>query len=419
MSATEKNTFPYLEHLPHTPQIMIDTTNLISHFYKNSPPLESRVLGIALKFTVQEFYLKDNALSKDGNPVVTNVIREGTNVIPLSYNSYMGAKHISGRNETLEGLYLLGQESRFLCKAVPQYLSGGDVTHARILNIVCDSPSIIGNHLSKISQHDPNKKIYWAYKGSEDNIEYVWAGQFIKENTPFEFIKASIITAGVKAVILDQLGEIIKITTKSPLISIPYKHIELLETQLTNTISSPVISKLTISTFSILNKALPDLFITGVFMLSMSNDIINSYNTATPSEQNAIIFNGAALFISKYSLTYVLSLSDESVIYFPSLLPNLLNLKEVLNTFAAEAPGYLPYLAPLLLPLISDTCYNYLKEAAIENTEYLYTKQQEYISYAVESSSPILETLCTKGQEYISNTMDFFTGKEATYSDEL
>lgn len=404
MATTETNTFPYLEHLPHTPQIMIDITNLVSHFYGNSPPLMSRALGVGLKYTAQEFYLKNNPLSKDGNPVVTNVIREGTNVIPLSYNSYIGAKHVAGRNETLEGLYLLGQESRFLCKAVPQYLSGGDVTHARILNIVCDSPSIIGNHLSKISQHDPNKKIYWAYKGNEDNIEYVWAGQFIKENTPFEFIKASIITAGVKAVILDQLGEIIKVTTKSPLISIPYKHIELLETQLTNTISSPVISKLTISAFSILNKALPDLFITGVFMLSTSNDIINSYNTATPSEQNAIIFNGAALFISKYSLTYVISLNDESVIYFPSLLPNLLNLKEVLNTFAAETPGYLPYLAPLLLPLLSDTCYNYLKETAIETTEFLYAKEQELIQGIIDLPS---------------NIMDFLAGKEETYSNEL
>lgn len=421
----------HLEHLPHMPKIVIDTYHLISHFYANSPTLSSRTLGVVLKYTAQEIFLKNNALTRDGNPTVTNVVREGMNVIPLSYNTYRGEKHVAGRNETLEGIYLLGQESRFLCKAIPQYISGGDVTYARLLNIACDSPSIMGNHLSKISQHDPNKKICWLWAHEDPTMENVWVWNFIKEKATPDYILEAITTAGIKAIILDQLGEVIKIVTQSPLVQLPNNYIESLEKELIHIASSsslpnnvdkvinvisyvlpdPVIkflgkgaapsavSGLLGNSFSIINSGIPDLFIIGPFMLSMSNDIVKMYNTATTEEGNAILLNSILLFTLKNKL---FSLATET------------------------APYTLPIIA---IFLVSDEEYMKFKHKVSEDLEYLYLKEQEYIASAIKIANPVVEYLYTKGEEFISytieevvnlpsNTIRFLIGEDGLYPDD-
>lgn len=416
----------YLLNLAKPPQITIDAYNLISHFYANSPTLSSRALGVVLKYSAQEFFLKGNALTKDGNPTVTNVIREGMNIGPLSYNVYKGEKHTAGGNETLEGIYLLGQETRLLCKLIPQYLSGGDVTYARILNIGCDSPSIIGNHLSKISQHNPNQKVYWFWKEEDPSIENIWVWNFIRDNATLDYIMEAITTAGIKAIILDQLGEVIKIVTQSPIVKYPYQYISSAENDLIKIISSSSASKyidnlivgyalpsktlkewaeksitgeLLDSSFSILNSGLPDLFITGTFMLSMSNDIVRAYNTATTEERNAIVVNSILLF----------------------------TLKNQLISLATEA---LPYTLPILaIFLASDKEYNKFKNQVSDDLEFLYLKEQEYIASSMEMTNTIVKYLYTKREEFIShiveeisnlpsNTISFLIGENGFYPDD-
>ncbi len=393
----------YLFHLEKPPQITIDAYNLISHFYTNSPTLSSRSLGVVLKYTAQEFFLKENVLTQDGNPTVTNVIREGVNVIPLSYNTYKGEKHTAGRNETLEGIYLLGQETRFLCKAIPQYISGGDTTYARLLNIGCDSPSIMGNHLSKISQHNPNQKVYWFWKEEDPSIKNIWVWDFIKEKATPDYIREAITTAGIKAIILDQLGEVIKVITQSSIVKSSYQYIASSQEGIVNIISSnpasnninklisyalpkkyiaewaekPITGELLSGSFSIFNSALPDLFITGPFMLSMSNDIVRMYNTATEKEGNAILFNSFLLFTFKNQL---FSLATEA------------------------APYTLPILAVFL---VSDKQYNNFKNQVSEDLEVIYLKEQDYISYAIEEIGNLP-----------SNTINFLIGENGFYPDD-
>ena len=267
------------------PQVIQDSTSLMKHFYQNSPTISSRATGVLLKAVAESLFLQGNELSKDGNPVSSSVIREGLNVLPITYNVVTGTQHVSGKPEILEGFYWIGQFSRFICKATPQLLLGTDVKVSRLSNIGCDAFAIMGNDLSKRSQADPSKKIYWFWHNQDDSVEHIWAIDFAQEKATSDFFRKSFVTAGVKAIILDQIGEVIKLFKTSSFVINSYKSIESLE-----------------KIFSVANKALPDLLIEGPMMLSVSNDIAKLYKEASPKTEAILVVTATIAAIFKKDL---------------------------------------------------------------------------------------------------------------------
>lgn len=287
--------------LQYIPQMIQDSASLMKHFYQNSPTISSRATGVFLKAVAESLFLQGNELSKDGNPVSSSVIREGLNVLPITYNVIIGTQHVSGKPEILEGFYWAGQFSRFTCKLTPQLLLGTDVKVSRLSNIGCDAFAIMGNDLSKMSQADPSKKIYWFWHNQDDSVEHIWAISFVREKATPDFLRKSFITAGVKSIILDQIGEVIKLFKASSFIINSCKYIEALENNLSSKFYIPLKNGLE-KIFAIANKALPDLFIEGPMMLSVSNDIAKLYKEASTKDEAIIVVTATIATIFKKDL---------------------------------------------------------------------------------------------------------------------
>ncbi len=287
--------------LQYVPSIIQDSASLMKHFYQNSPTISSRATGVMLKAVAESLFLQGNELSKDGNPVSSSVIREGLNILPITYNVITGTQHVAGKPEILEGFYWTGQFSRFTCKAIPQLLLGTDVTVSRASNLACDAFAIMANDLSKTSQTDQNKKIYWLWHNQDNSVEHIWAIDFALEKSTLDFFRKSFITALVKAIILDQLGEVIKLFKKSSFIMNSYKSIESLENNLISKCYIPIKNGLE-KIVSIANKALPDLFIEGPMMLSVSNDIAKLYKEASPKTETILVVTASVAAIFKKEL---------------------------------------------------------------------------------------------------------------------
>ena len=316
------------------PHIIQDSIELVKHFYGNTASTSSKLLGITLKQITDVFILYENSLAKDTNPTTGNVIREGVNLIPNAINAASSEPHTENSHEVQDFTHFSGQTIRLACKISFQVVSNitksDSVKLSRASNIFCDSPGVMGQVLSKASQPESgNSGIYYFWPDQNLGDNNIYGIDYLKEKLTKEFISNSILTAVFKAGALDQVGGLIKLVSKLPLVSNAHYAVEetknsiiayifnvppaLLNAQYnniysqmdavlehTNSSSKGYVINSILGGYKMASRGLMDLYVTGPVLLSYSVDSVKYFSKLEPLSLQAGLSLGTVFAASYY-----------------------------------------------------------------------------------------------------------------------
>ncbi|MEK6734018.1 MAG: hypothetical protein AABY27_02815 [Pseudomonadota bacterium] len=290
--------------------------NIYNFIYGNSPTIVSRIPAVLLKHVLDIFIFYDSPLTKDNNPTSSAVIREAGAIITSVPNIIWGVRHISSSPEKQDTTFLLGQIIRFGAKVTFQNLNfSNPVMASRASNVIFDSVSIIGKDLSIVGQEKGGAELYYFFPSS--TLKNIYAPEYIFDALTPSYILSSVPRSIFKSIITDQVGEGLKLIRNSELISkvssfvnyYSYESIsyvfnipkELLDSNdniyaqsdkiliTSNYTLNAYLAVGALGIYKISYSALPDLLITGAFMLAMSNSAVDITKQAVGGDVAAII----------------------------------------------------------------------------------------------------------------------------------
>jgi hypothetical protein len=292
---------------------------LTKHFYDNSPAIKSRILSVFLKHSLDTFVFYKSSLSKDANPVSSNVIRESGGLFTTSLNAYFKEPYTATSKEIQDATHVLGQGSRLACKIsfqIPATFNiSSPVLLSRASNLACDSIGVMATDLSKKAQNEGSSLYYlWEAEG----VKNLFAFDFFKTKVDSIYLFSLVQKSLLKAAVLDQVGELVKLTRESSLIentssyindkakqimsfafNLDMSSIDLDDNiyqqsqevlQATNHSIKGYIISTTLGIYKVTYNALPDLLITGAIMLSTAKDALDFIEN-TPAFKAPILEN--------------------------------------------------------------------------------------------------------------------------------
>ena len=336
--------------LSQAPLLIQDAAWLIHHLYANSPPMISRIPLTIADHTLKTFVFYNSSLKKDGNPTSSAMYREIPGTAITSYNAYNGVQYTSNGPELQDFTHVLGQSSRLSCKGAFQTFNYSDsVLLSRSSNVVCDSFGVIATDLSKQSQRE-GISIYYLTEALHTKNIHIFS--YLGEKLTINYAINAPLRAIFKTLILDQLGEGIKLITNS----LPTKNIidddiytqinKTLET--TNSSAIGYINIVPLIASKILSEATLDLTIKGPIMLSTAKDAVDFIGEAYPLDiAKSIIIASTASYYKTEIFSYLASITDDLTNIAVTMISD-----DDLYTYPKQNPLYTTCL--LLLPYIFD-----------------------------------------------------------------
>ncbi len=363
------------------PRLVQSAFNLVKFFYSNSPSIQSRIMSVFMKHGIEVFYLYSNPLAKDENPVSSAVIREGVMLPVTALNIAQNTKYRMSHPETMDFTHLIANGLRFSCKVgfvkYSNQTSINPVVISRTSNIICDSFGVMGLDLSQNSQRLNNVN-YINLPIIKNYRLLTW--EFFSSKLTSSYLATSFFTAAFKAVVVDQVGEVIKANRKSDIflkganlikdriywvvengLGIPknllenkyeniYQQMDAIYEESENKLNAKV-ANFIIGSYELSARAIPDLFIIGPIMLSSAASAVGFFYELEPISytgikdlSTSIIFNGE---VNNYPLVKTLSIAAGSII-------GIINKDFIFSTYAKVVPEMAVIGATMLLDQVYD-----------------------------------------------------------------